>query len=374
QPLCMDGVMVSFSKDNRAGPKTRKGHPIKDPKAVDFRLKAPVFSDVYTGRILQADEALDLRKKYNNFDAEKVQLYFDLPEGSHAYDSVADLSGTRINPMTGEKEPRQFPKTYGCDGGYRYGDVVTMRSGTGAFYDIKTESGTVFVSGPRSGCTNSIIPANGLLNLPLFTDGCVCSYPLPAGTALVSRPQTDEQWAVWGAQSAASLNGKLQRVGVNFGAPGDRMTRDGTLWLDTPAIGGPSPELELELKPATAKYYYRHSLWMKGGEGWPWVAASGVVGLEQINLHGLKPANYTVRLTFFEPEKGAKAGDRVFDVKIQGKVLARSVDPVAQSGGVMRAVTLSFKKEIRVSDGQLSISLVPRKGQTIISGVEVIAQ
>jgi len=81
--------------------------------------------------------------------------------------------------MTGQKEPRVIPKTYGCDGGVDYGMFYTLRAGTAAFYDKTLESGTVFISGPRSGCTNSIIPSGGLLNVPYFYEGCTCSYPLP---------------------------------------------------------------------------------------------------------------------------------------------------------------------------------------------------
>jgi hypothetical protein len=48
--------------------------------------------------------------------------------------------------MTGLREPRLFPKKYGCDGGVDYGHVYTMRSGTPAFYDKRIESGTIHVS------------------------------------------------------------------------------------------------------------------------------------------------------------------------------------------------------------------------------------
>ena len=57
------------------------------------------------------------------------------------------------------------------------------------YYDKVLESGTIHISGPRSGCTNSIIPANGLLNLPYFYEGCTCSYPLPVALALIKLPQ-----------------------------------------------------------------------------------------------------------------------------------------------------------------------------------------
>ena len=42
--------------------------------------------------------------------------------------------------------------------------------------------------------------------------------------ALVSQPERFEQWAFWGHVPAEKLHGKIQRLGINFGAPGDRMT------------------------------------------------------------------------------------------------------------------------------------------------------
>ena len=40
----------------------------------------------------------------------------------------------------------------------------------------------------------------------------------------------------------------MKRVGINFGAPGDRRTEDGTLWLDYPSVGGRSPDLPIEVE------------------------------------------------------------------------------------------------------------------------------
>ena len=198
----------------------------------------------------------------------------------HNMKPAKPVAGNRINPLNGEKERREFPKSYGCDGGVDYGNLFTMRSGTAAFYDKRLESGTTYISGQRSGCTNSIIPACGLLNVPYFYEGCTCSYPLPASLALVPMPPAYEQWAAWGPGTATDI----VRLGVNFGAPGDRMTPAGTLWLDYPSRGGPSPQLNIEIQPSSAQFYYRHSLWIQGGSAWPWVAASGLEGSTTITV------------------------------------------------------------------------------------------
>lgn len=364
QPKFIDGVMISNPKD-WTDAATRRGQ-------VDYRLLDTVFSDVYTGRVLAADEARELRGGFSRVDRETVQPSQYRPPGQKDdWNPEAPVAGERSNPLTGAREPRAFPKSYGCDGGFDYGLVYTMRSGTPAFYDKRIESGTINVSGPRSGCTNSVIPANGLLNLPYFYKGCTCAYPLPVALALVSMPESFEQWASWGAMEPAALQGRIQRVGVNFGAPGDRVTHAGTLWLDAPNSGGPSPEIALATEPALAdlKTFYRHSLFVKGGPGWPWVAGSGVTGIRSATLSGLKPGRYRIELTFAEPDETAKAGDRVFGVAVNGNALAEDFDPFAKAGGAL--VPSMLRTALRL-DGELRIAFAPKAGEPVVCGLEAI--
>ena len=35
----------------------------------------------------------------------------------------------------------------------------------------------------------------------------------------------------------------VKQIGINFGAPGDRMADNNTLWLDYPSVGGNSPDI-----------------------------------------------------------------------------------------------------------------------------------
>ena len=233
QPKFIDGLMISYPKDWHAERK-------KGDYSIDYPLFDAELSDAYTGRVLDKHEAVSVRQQLEKADPDgREPSQYRPPTQRDVWKPSPPSPGQRINPLTGETEPRTFPKSYGCDGGLDYGDIFTMRSGTPAFYDKTLESGTICISGPRSGCTNSVIPANGLLNVPYFYEGCTCSYPLPVGLAMVAMPETHEQWACWGPGQPK----QIQRVGINFGAPGDRMTREGTLWLDFPSVGGPSPEL-----------------------------------------------------------------------------------------------------------------------------------
>ncbi|MDB4757440.1 PQQ-binding-like beta-propeller repeat protein [Akkermansiaceae bacterium] len=364
QPKFIDGVMISTPKD-WTDETTRTGK-------VDYRLLAPVFSDVYTGRILSAKEVPALRKSFSNIDLETVQpSQYRPPRQKDDWKPKAPQAGTRTNPMTLESEPRVFPKSYGCDGGVDYGLLYTMRSGTPAFYDKQLESGTINISGPRSGCTNSIIPANGLLNLPYFYEGCTCSYPLPMAVALVGMPPEFEQWASWGELPLEKTRGKIQVIGINLGAPGDRVTEDGTMWLDQPEVGGPSPEIDFVTVPPLAELekFYHHSLFHEGGKSWPWVAGSGVKGLHSAILGGLMPGSYDVRLVFCEPDGSEKLP--VFSVVVNGDQIIDELNVVEKAGGVRRGYVLEATS-VRIGDeGNLRIDLGPKTGKTVLSGINL---
>ncbi|MDP7019300.1 MAG: PQQ-binding-like beta-propeller repeat protein [Pirellulaceae bacterium] len=360
QPWFVDGVMISYPKDWMEKHRADRKPP--------YQLLPPAFSDVYTGRLMGADEPTVARLKFPPRNLADVQpSQYRPPTQRDAWKPKQPTIGERVNPLTGAKEPRAFPKSYGCDGGVDYGHLFTMRSGTPAFYDKRIESGVCNISGPRSGCTNSVIPACGVLNVPYFYEGCTCSYPLPVGLALVSKPPEHEQWSSWGVGGADDI----QRVGVNFGAPGDRMTDAGTLWLEHPQRGGPSPQLQVALEPESAEYFYRHSLWLRGGSGWPWVSASGVKGARAVSVNGLKPdRTYTVRLFFAEPDF-SEPGRRVFDIAINGRPVRQAFDIAKAAAGGMRSFMIEAA-DVKCA-GSLRIELTPSVGEPLLSGVEIVA-
>ncbi|QDT92440.1 outer membrane protein assembly factor BamB family protein [Gimesia algae] len=359
QPLFVDGVMISHSK-------FWQGYPagIRPP----YKLLDPQFADVYTGRKLDATQAEMLTTELPTLDqTEKQPSQYRPPYQKNDWSPAPPVIGERTNPLTGKTEPRAFPKSYGCDGGVDYNYLYTMRSGTAAFYDKRVESGTIHISGPRSGCTNSIVPANGLLNVPYYFQGCTCSYPLPVGLSMISMPETHEQWMVWGKSDVQ----QVQRVGLNFGAPGDRMTDKGTLWLDTPSVGGPSPKLDLQIIPKSVESFYQHSLWIEGGRGWPWVGASGITGVREIRLNQMKAGNYTMRLYFREPEFSSP-GQRVFDISLNGKPLISQLDIYQETQSNQKILVREFS-QIHL-DNQLNLTLTAQTGEPLLCGLELIEQ
>ena len=383
QPTIVGGVMISQDKDwqgkvERMGP---VNHLHRDGTG-RFRLLNASFMDVYTGRVMARDEAesrlervpktrgADFRPPYQ-FRPPYVEKHFQELESRgekpklYPFRREAD-KGQMTNPLTGLVEPRCYVKSYGCDGGVDYGQLITMRSATPAFYDKRIESGTINIAGPRSGCTNSVIPANGVLNMPYFYEGCTCSYPLPTGAALISMPQTFEQWTAWGQGTTKPI----VRIGINLGAPGDRMTHGGTLFLDYPSVGGPSPEITLQTHPATPDYFYHHSLFIQAGRGWPWVCASGAQGIKSLRLTELKSGTFTVRLYFVEPQHTA-SGARVFDVALQGKPVLADFDIFVAAQGRMKCLVKEFT-DVQL-DGDCTLTFTAHQGQSLLSGIELVS-
>jgi hypothetical protein len=319
---------------------------------------------------------------------------------------------TVADPVTGQSVPWRFYRAYGCNTAVASEHLLTFRSGAAGFYDLINHGGTGNFGGFKSGCTSNLIVADGVLNAPDYTRTCTCGYQNQTSLALVPMPE-NEIWTynLHGRQSADSL--EIERIGVNFGAPGDRLAADGTLWVNHPADEGLSPPLDLELE-GDPEWFCDHSSRVSG-EGLPWVAASGVAGVRKLTVR-LRPerdtaepaggsddgANgegphdaqkdqspredeseqsepqqrlFTVRLVFREPDKDVQSGERIFDVGIQGRTVARGLDVAASTAGPLRGLTRTW--EGIAVDETLEISLTPRQDAArppVLCGVEIIGQ
>lgn len=80
---------------------------------------------------------------------------------------------------------------------------------------------------------------------------------------------------------------------------------------------------------------------------------------------------YMVRLIFAEPDQ-IKAGERVFDVTLQGKPAIEKLDIVAAAGAPLTVLTREFRN-IRPG-AALTVELTPVKGEPVLCGLEFIAE
>lgn len=300
-----------------------------------------------------------------------------------AFDLRTGDQRQRRDPITGESAAWQMARP-----GHHCGNIAAspaalfFRSGTTAYYDLEGDYGTAHFGAQRPGCWINAIPANGLLMVPEAASGCMC--PFAVHTTVVFEPRKTSR--VWGMFSTPGGATPVRHLAVNFGGPGDRRAVDGTLWLSfpRPII---SERLVLDLKVQTQM--------LKGGAFLPgnadfakfsgtadsWLFASAAAGMTHcvipLDAAGAAPAKYTVRLLFAESEN-AKAGARVFDVKLQGKTVLPALDIFKAAGGAGRALV----KEVRdVEAGEsLALELVPQgapaapAAMPLVNGIEIIRQ
>ena len=319
---------------------------------------------------------------------------FDLLNGQYV---------TRKHSMTGETIPWTWVRFKGCNTAIASENLLTFRSASGAFVDLTKGQGTASIGGFKSGCTSNLIIANGVLNAPDYTRTCVCSYQNQASLALIHMPEVG-YWT-FDYYLKPSEPTPVKQVGINFGAPGNRYTENGTLWLEFPSIGGPSPDIPVRARYENPKWFRHHSSRVEGE--FNWIAASGVTGLrevavrmfiqpgrnpsivdafdkhiekiptwseEQIKGAFEQPRPYTVRLFFAETEEDA-IGRRLFNVSIQDQQVLETFDIVKEAGGINRLVVKEFKG-INVKD-DLRITLTPpaeSQAGPLLCGIEIIAE
>ncbi|MBL8796452.1 MAG: PQQ-binding-like beta-propeller repeat protein [Planctomycetia bacterium] len=280
----------------------------------------------------------------------------------------------RPHPLTGMPTEWTWTRDYGCNTPLASQHLLTFRSGAAGYFDLARDGGTGNFGGFRSGCTNNLIVAGGVLVAPDYTRTCTCSYQNQTSLALAPMPEA-EMWTYHGARE---VSGTVRRVGINLGAPGNRRAPDGTLWLEWPRVGGPSYRLAVTTVPAQPEVFRRHTSWLENGER-AWVAASGVRGLAELVVplaDADAPARrYTVRLHFVEPD-GLAAGQRVFDVALQGRRVLQGFDVSQETGGARRAVVKEFRG-VRV-ERELKVTFAPAasapQSVPVLCGIEIVAE
>lgn len=264
------------------------------------------------------------------------------------------------DPIAGEKTKWQMARMgHHCGGISASPGGLFFRSGSIAYYDLVTNSGTFHFGGQRPGCWVNIIPAGGLVVIPEASAGCVCAFPIACTT--VWKPSGRS--VAWGSYSNPSNLENFARLALNFGAPGDRKDDDGMVWIGYPRIIGDRSKLTVNPRYETKFYtggdFFRRSvLTSEISSDRNWIFSSGALGLERIKIvtgaKGSPPATYTLKLGFVETEN-ASAGKRVFDIVVNGKTVRENFDPFAAAGGLNVPVYQTFTDI--ASGGELVIEL-----------------
>ena len=70
---------------------------------------------------------------------------------------------------------------------------MTVRASSASYTDVDTNK-RYHLRNLRSGCSNSLIPADGLVNSPNYSYGCTCNYAIQTSFAMVHMPEV-EAWS-----------------------------------------------------------------------------------------------------------------------------------------------------------------------------------
>lgn len=347
------------------------GHYWEQYLAGEFERRRLVVLDAEKGGKIWAKDA--------NYKSRPTVINNEIIAEPWGYDLYTGKPKTRAHPLTGEETPWMFSRPgHHCGAISATSHLMFYRSKSTAFYNLDADEGTEHFGGQRLGCWINTIPANGLVMVPEASAGCVCLFSIASTLVFEPREQSRMKWGVY---SATGTSTPVRHMALNLGAPGDRRDAHGKLWLGYPRPSSRAGiDLPLSLGQEVAKeggfFDVNEETIEVAGTDTGWIYASGVTGLTRAEIplleRGEGPQDYEVRLYFAAPAED-KPGQRVFDVKLQGKTVATGLDIAARAGGALRAHVETFKG-IGVSE-KLLLELVPARAGgplPVLNGIEVL--
>ena len=103
-------------------------------------------------------------------------------------------SGHVFDVRTGKQvSTRSILTRAGCNYAVANEHLVFLRDHSVCCIDVEHQTKR-YLYAIRSGCSNSLVAADGLLNVPNFAVGCVCNYPIQTAFAMVHMPEAAD-WA-----------------------------------------------------------------------------------------------------------------------------------------------------------------------------------
>ncbi len=321
------------------------GHYWKQFLAGEFEKRKLLVLDAKNGAELWSKNA-----NYMNRPAVIGQEIFAEP---WAFNLHTGEEKKRPHPLTGEESQWRFSRPgHYCGVITATPNMMFFRSGFIGYYDLYHDSGTRHFAGQRMGCWINAIPGNGLVMIPEASAGCVCQFSI--ASTVVLEPKTENK--SWGIFSAVGPSTPVNRIAINFGAPGDRKDLAGQEWFGYPrprSVGRLEFVFDLQPQLAAGGGWYSQNVesltsTSENGEAGnsdtdkPWVYASGARGLKRFEVPLLgpddQPATYRVRMHFAVPPISAAPPE----IELQGETRKPLILDVG-SLGEYRLVTQEFQ-------------------------------
>ncbi len=102
-------------------------------------------------------------------------------------DDIVYAQGGAWKLKSGEPQPFELERSYGCGQISAGANMMLFRSGTLGYLDMSRSAGTENYGGIRTSCWINAIPAGGLVLVPDGSTKCRCSYQMQAWFALRER-------------------------------------------------------------------------------------------------------------------------------------------------------------------------------------------
>ncbi|QDU15075.1 Serine/threonine-protein kinase AfsK [Gimesia maris] len=108
-------------------------------------------------------------------------------------DSFINQAGIKYDLLTGKQlSTSPLFKRSGCNYTVGNQNLLFLRNNCATYVDMDQKK-EFSLRNLRSGCSNSLVAADGLLSVPCFSTGCICNYPLQTSFAMVHQPEVS-QW------------------------------------------------------------------------------------------------------------------------------------------------------------------------------------
>lgn len=334
--MALDGCVVFCTQGD-----SDKGWPLWPGGGYGIRGIA-----VYDG----ADGKL-LWKKACDYRARPVAMGGAIYAQPWAYDLRTGEKRTRANPVSGEPTPYAwgFPgKQCGILNASEH--LIFGRNMGVGYHDVLRDAGTYTFMHSRPDCYVDTSSGGGMMIKPPMCLGCTCAWSLPFTIALA---QADEEPEVPFAFYSPGLALPVKSLRLNFGEEGDRRDAAGNLWLAAERPGAKGYPARMQIDYAATLTWYpgvgerqrkvRRSAAHTAiaNTDAPAVFATAVRGLRTclipIAAPGAAPRAYVVRLGF-AALPGDQPGQRVFDVKLDGRTVLKRFDIVRECGAPDRAI------------------------------------
>lgn len=291
-----------------------------------------------------------------------------------AFELTTGKPKMRPHPLTGEESQWRFSRPgHHCGVITATPNMMFFRSGFIGYYDLYRDSGTRHFAGQRLGCWINAIPGNGLVMIPEASAGCVCQFSI--ASTVVMEPKVENK--SWGILSAVGPKTPVNRIGINFGAPGDRKDLSGREWFGYPRPATRNRlEFVFDLKPKLANgggWYSRNVESVNLGDvESPWLLASGGRALQRFEIpllgKGDDASSYDVKFYFANLESSDSAA---FEIRVQSQTVRSGVVLEGASSGRVNIDTIELPN-VQVEENLVVEFQFSEEGEPpVLSAIEV---